>query len=313
MLTLADIQAAATRIATYINHPPVLRDDRLDALADAAVFFKAEHRQSIHAFKIRGATNAVLQLSEDVAAHGVVTHSSGNHGAAVAYAARIRGVRATVVMPGNVPATKRANVLAQGGHIVDCEPTLASREAVAARVLAETSGTLIHPYNDLAVMAGQGTAALELLTAHPDLDVIMCPVGGGGLLSGTAVVTRALAPAAQVIGAEPAAAADAAQSLRTGQLTRPATPPVTIADGLRGALGDLTFAEIQRHVHRIWTIDEAAIVDATRVLQETFGEPIEPSSAVPFAALLAHRRELPARCRIGIILTGGNVDPVPAT
>ncbi len=211
-------------------------------------------------------------------------------------------------MPTNVPGVKRANVLAQGGIIIECEPTLDSRESTAARVLAERGGTLIHPYNDYAVMAGQGTAALEFLATHPDLDLILCPVGGGGLLSGTAVAAKALRPGIGVIGVEPAAADDAAQSFRTGQLVRPSTPPQTVADGLRGALGDLTFAVIRDHVDDIVTVAEAAIVETTQLLQTTFDEPIEPSSAVPLSALLAGAIPRTQGLKIGIILTGGNVD-----
>ncbi len=307
MLTFADIQAAATRIAPHIVRTPVLRHADLDAAAGAELWFKAEQRQPIRAFKIRGATNAILALPDVVAARGVVTHSSGNHAAAVAYAAKLRGITAHVVMPTNVPASKRTNVLAHGGIIVDCEPTITSREEGAARMLAETGGTLIHPYNDYAVMAGQGTAAFELLTDHPDLDLVLCPVGGGGLLSGTAVATRALAPAARIVGVEPAAADDAARSFHTGQLIRPETPPQTIADGLRGALGDLTFAVIRQNVDDVVTVDEAAIRDARERLEAAWGEAIEPSSAVPFAALLHARDRLPPARRIGIILTGGNV------
>ncbi len=306
-LTIEAIRAAAQRIAPHVIHTPVLRSPELNDVVGAQLFFKAEQRQPIRAFKIRGATNAVLSLDDPTAARGVVTHSSGNHAAAVAFAAKLRGIPATVVMPTNVPSSKRANVLAYGGRIVPCEPTLASRETIAAQVLAETGGTLIHPYNDLAVMAGQGTAALELLSDHPDLDLVLCPVGGGGLLSGTAVATRALAPHAKMIGVEPAAADDAARSFHGGELIIPTTPPKTIADGLRGALGNLTFAAIQHNVDDIVTIDEAAIEATTALLQRIFAEPIEPSSAVPLAALLHTRDALPPAQRIGIILSGGNV------
>lgn len=307
MLKLVAIQAAAVRISPHIKTTAVLTSLALDQLTQAKIFFKAEHQQVTGAFKARGATNAVFSLAPAVAAGGVVTHSSGNHAAAVAYAARLRGIPAHVVMPTTVSSTKRANVLAEGGIIVDCEPTLDSREQTAARVLATQGGTLIHPYNDLDVMAGQGTAALELLAAHPDLDIVLCPVGGGGLLSGTAVAVKTLHPHIRVFGAEPAAADDAAQSFRTKTLVRPTTPPVTIADGLRGALGDLTFAEIIAHVDDIVTVDEPQIVAATRLLIQCFTQSIEPSSAVPLAALLDHSIPDIQGKRIGIILTGGNV------
>lgn len=307
VLTINDILAAADRIAPYVVRTPVLQREELDAAVGSRVWFKAEHRQPIKAFKIRGATNAILALPEDVASRGVVTHSSGNHAAAVAFAAKLRGIPAYIVMPTNVPASKRANVLAHGGIIVDCEPTIDSREAGAAQVLAERGGTLIHPYNDYDVMAGQGTAALELVEEHSDLDLILCPVGGGGLLSGTAVSTKARIPHARVIGVEPAAADDAARSFRSGKLVRPDAPPQTVADGLRGALGDLTFAEIRRHVDEIVTVDEDQIHEARILLERAFGESIEPSAAVPFAALLYRREAMPAAARVGVILTGGNV------
>jgi len=307
MLTLARIQAAAARIAPYIRITPVLTSQILDDRAQARIYFKAENQQAVGAFKARGAINAVFSLSPAVAAGGVVTHSSGNHAAAVAYAARLRGIAAHIVMPTTVSSIKRANVLAAGGIIVDCEPTLVSREQTAARVLATQGGTMIHPYNDLDVMAGQGTAALELLAAHPDLDIVLCPVGGGGLLSGTAVAVKTLHPHIRVVGTEPAAADDAAESFRTKILVRPTTPPVTIADGLRSALGELTFAEIIAHVDDIVTVDEPRIVAATRLLTQCFAQPIEPSSAVPLAALLHHAIPNSQGKRIGIILTGGNV------
>jgi threonine dehydratase len=308
VLNFATIQTAAARIRPHIKSTPVLTSELLDQRVEAKLFFKAEHRQAIGAFKARGATNAIFSLPPEVSQRGVVTHSSGNHAAAVAYAARLRGIAAHIVMPTNVPAVKRANVLAQGGIIIDCEPTIDSREQTAARVLQTQGGTLIHPYNDYAVMAGQGTAALEFLTTHPELDLILCPVGGGGLLSGTAVAAKFLRPGIRVIGVEPAAADDAAQSFHTGKLVRPAAPPLTIADGLRGALGDLTFATIQQHVDDIVIVTEAAISEATRLLQAVFDELIEPSAAVPLAALLQGVITANPHLKVGIILTGGNVD-----
>lgn len=307
MLTLAHIQAAAVRIAPHIKNTPVLTSRVLNERAQAQLYFKAENQQAIGAFKARGATNAIFALPAEVAARGVVTHSSGNHAAAVAYAANLRGIPAYIVMPTTVSPTKRANVLAEGGIIIDCEPTLNSREQTAAQVLTTRGGTMIHPYNDLDVMAGQGTAALELLATHPDLEIILCPIGGGGLLSGTAVVTKTLYPHIRVIGTEPEAADDAAQSFRTKTLVRPTTPPVTLADGLQGALGELTFAEIITHVDDIFTVTESQIASATRLLTETFNQPIEPSSAVPFAAVLAGSIPDIKEKRIGIVLTGGNV------
>ena len=307
MLTFASIQAAAERIAPHVKQTPVLTSSTLDTRTGAQLFFKAEHRQVTGAFKARGATNAILSLSAEIAALGVVTHSSGNHAAAVAFAANLRGISAHIVMPANVSRIKRENVLAHDGIIVDCEPSISSREETAARVLAAQGGTLIHPYNDLDIMAGQGTAALEFLHEYPDLDLILCPVGGGGLLSGTAVAAKALNPAIRIIGTEPAAADDAAQSFKAGKIIHRAIPPTTVADGLRGALGTLTFAEISTHVNDIVTVTETEIADATALLQQTFNEAIEPSSAVPLAALLSHRIKDCKKLRIGIILTGGNV------
>jgi threonine dehydratase len=307
MLSLIRIQDAAIRIAPHVRKTPVLTSSVLDARAGAQLFFKAEHRQVTGAFKARGATNAIFSLPAEIAAQGVVTHSSGNHAAAVAYAAKLRGISAHIVMPANVSQIKRQNVLVHGGIIVECEPSIASREETAARVLAAQGGTLIHPYNDLNIMAGQGTAALEFLQECPDLDLILCPVGGGGLLSGTAVAAKALNPAIRIIGTEPATADDAAQSFRAGKIIHPSIPPATMADGLRGALGTLTFAEISAHVDDIVTVTEADIAAATALLQQTFNEAIEPSSAVPLAALLAHRIKSCENLRIGVILTGGNV------
>lgn len=306
-LSLAQIEAAHERIRPHVHLTPVLTCASLDALTGATLFFKAENFQKIGAFKARGATNAIFALAPEIAAKGVITHSSGNHGAAVARAARLRGITAHVVMPSNTPKIKVANVEAQGGRVVTCEPNLASREAAAARVQAETGATLIHPYNDLHVMAGQGTAALELVIAVPDLDLMLCPVGGGGLLSGTAVATKGRSPQTRVIGVEPAQADDAARSFHGGSLL-PSGKPDTIADGLRGALGDLTYAEITTHVDDIVTVSEAAIIAAMRLIWERMKIIVEPSCAVPLAGLLENRIPDIAGRRIGIILTGGNVD-----
>lgn len=302
------IRAAHDRIRLHVHVTPVLTCASLDALTGARLFFKAENFQKIGAFKARGATNAIFALAPEVAARGVVTHSSGNHGAAVARAARLRGITARIVMPTNTPRLKVANVEAQGGLVTWCEPNLAAREANADRLRAETGATLIHPYNDLFVMAGQGTAALELLEAVPELDFITCPVGGGGLLAGTAVAAKRLRPGIRVIGAEPAGADDAARSLRAGALQRDGTAPQTIADGLRGALGELTFATIREHVDDIVTVSEEAIIAAMRLVWERMKIVIEPSCAVPVAALLDGRVPAIAGRRVGIILTGGNVD-----
>ena len=239
--TLVDVQAAAARIKSYVHRTPVLTCTSLNDLVGAELFCKCENFQKVGAFEFRGACNTVFGLSDQEAQHGVATHSSGNHAAAVALAARLRSVPAHIVMPDNAPAVKKAAVAGYGGSIVYCAPTLAAREATLERVVHETGATFIHPYNDARVVAGQGTAALELLTDVADLDVVMAPVGGGGLLSGTAIVTVALSPFTRVIAAEPEAADDAYRSLQAGKIL-PADDPRTIADGLRTSLGELTFA-----------------------------------------------------------------------
>jgi len=303
--TLADVQTAAARIKPYVHRTPVLTCTSLNDLVGAALFCKCENFQKVGAFKFRGASNAVFALSDQEARHGVATHSSGNHAAAVALAARLRGVPAHIVMPDNAPVVKKAAVAGYGGSIVYCAPTLAAREATLKRVVHETGATFIHPYNDARVIAGQGTAALELLADVADLDVIMAPVGGGGLLSGTAIVTVALSPSTQVIAAEPEAADDAYRSLQAGKIL-PANDPRTIADGLRTSLGELTFAVIQQHVQQIVTVSEEAIVSAMRYVWERMKIVIEPSAAVPMGALLEKKIDLTGK-RIGVILSGGNV------
>lgn len=303
--TLADVQAAAARIKPYVHRTPILTCTSLNDLAGAALFCKCENFQKVGAFKFRGACNTVFALADQEAQHGVATHSSGNHAAAVALAARLRGVPAHIVMPDNAPAVKKAAVAGYGGNIVYCAPTLAAREATLECVVRETGATFIHPYNDARVIVGQGTAALELLTDVADLDVIMAPVGGGGLLSGTAIVTAALSPSTQVVAAEPEAADDAYRSLQTGKIL-PANDPRTIADGLRTSLGELTFAVIQQHVQQIVTVSEEAIVSAMRYVWERMKIVIEPSAAVPIGALLEKKIDLTGK-RIGVILSGGNV------
>jgi len=305
-VTYPDILAARERIAPYINRTPVLRSRTLDELLGARVVFKGENFQRIGAFKARGAHNAVFALGDAEAERGVVTHSSGNHAAALALAARNRGIPAYIVMPKNAPAPKVASVERNGGRITFCEPTNAAREAAAAAVCAETGGILVHPYDDARVIAGQGTCALEFLEEAPGLDALIAPVGGGGLLSGTALAARAVSPRTLVYAAEPAGADDAARSFRDG-VRHPQPNPQTIADGLRTALGELTFPIIRREVADIATVSEAAIVDATKLVWTILKVVIEPSAAVPVAALL--ERKLPVQGKsIGVILSGGNID-----
>jgi threonine dehydratase len=304
--TIAEVRAAAERIRPYARRTPVLTCASLDAMTGASLFFKCENFQRVGAFKFRGAANAVLSLSDEEARRGVATHSSGNHAAALALAARLRGIPAHVVMPRTAKAVKRAAVAGYGARIVLCEPTLAAREATLAEVVAATDATVVHPYNDARVIAGQGTAAFELLAEVPRLDVVMAPVGGGGLLSGTAIAVAGVSPATRVVGAEPAAADDAFRSLKEGRVV-PSVDPRTVADGLLTSLGTLTFAIIREHVAEIVTVSEDAIVAAMRHTWERMKVVIEPSSAVPLGALLEGKLPAAGR-RIGVIVSGGNVD-----
>jgi threonine dehydratase len=303
---LGTIRAARERIRGVVRRTPVLGSPAIDAICGARILFKCESLQEIGAFKARGASNAILSLGEAEAAKGVVTHSSGNHGAAVAWAAARRGIPAWVVMPSQAPAVKQEAVKAYGGKVKHCALTVEAREKACAAVQAKTGATLVHPYNDWRVIAGQGTAALELLEEVPDLDAVITPVGGGGLLSGTAIAAKGLEPSIKVYGAEPAGADDAFQSLRAGRIV-PQTDPHTIADGLRSSLGDKTFAVIRARVDGIATVSEEAIVAAMRLLWEKLRLVIEPSGAVPLACLLSKRLPVERR-RVGIILSGGNVD-----
>lgn len=305
-MRLTDIRSAHDLIRPHIHRTPVLTSRSLDERFGAQLFFKAENLQKIGAFKARGATHAVLRLPEAVARNGVVTHSSGNHAAALARAAGLRGIAAHIVMPDNAPSVKVESVRRLGGSITFCAPTLAAREAAAARLIAGTGATLIHPYDNDDVIAGQGTAALELLEEVPELELLLAPVGGGGLLAGSAVAARELRPGIRVHGCEPETADDAARSFASGRI-EPSVNPQTIADGLRTSLGTRTFPLIRRHVDGIVTVSEQAIVEATLLVWEVLKTVIEPSSAVVLAALL--ERRLPAQGRrVGLIFSGGNVD-----
>ncbi len=303
---LKDIEAARARIAAHVHETPVIRSHLLDELTGSSVHFKCEHLQRTGAFKARGAFNAVLGLDEATAARGVATHSSGNHGAALALAAQSRGIPAHVVMPVNTSAAKRAAVAAYGGIVIDCAPTLAARETTLAEVLEQTGAHPVHPYHDPRIIAGQGTLALELLEQAPELQVVAVPVGGGGLLSGVATVVKSLRPDIEVVGVEPAGADDAFRSFGFGEL-QGQTNPQTIADGLRGALGELNFTIFRRQVDTIVTVSEAEIVEAMQLLWTRLKQVVEPSAAVSFAALLAHPERFSGR-RAGVILSGGNID-----
>ena len=306
LLDLDRVRVAHERIRPYVHRTPVITSERLDAASDASLFFKCENFQKIGAFKARGATNAVFALDEATARHGVATHSSGNHGAAVARAAKLRNIPAHIIMPSNSAKVKIRAVEGYGAHVIFCESTEEARETTCAEVVKKTGATLIHSFENEHVIAGQATAAVELLEDVPDLDVIMCPVGGGGLLSGTSIAAKSMRPQIKVIAVEPANADDAAQSFRAGRhlVTE---KKFTIADGLRTNIGEPNFAIIQRYVNEIVTVSEKAIVSAMRTIWETMKIVIEPSAAVPYAAMIENKIEIRGK-RVGIILTGGNVD-----
>lgn len=305
-LDLAAIRAAHDRIRPYIHRTPVLTSERLNAACGGRLFFKCENFQKVGAFKARGAANAVFSLDDVTAHRGVATHSSGNHAAAVARAARLRGIPAYIVMPKNSAKPKIRAVEGYGGKITLCEPTQQARESTCARIMAETGATLIHPFENDDVMAGQGTAAIELLEDVPDLDLVLCPVGGGGLLAGTGVAVKALSPRTSVIATEPAGAGDTAASFAAGYII-PLTQANTIADGLRTTIGAPNFEIVQRTVDGVVTVTEASIIEAMRALWETLKVIVEPSAAVPYAAVLAQAVSVTDR-RVGMIITGGNVD-----
>jgi threonine dehydratase len=304
--TFDDVLAAAARIAPHAHVTPVLRSRTLDALGGCELHFKCEPLQRAGAFKFRGACNAVWSLADDVAARGVVTHSSGNHGAALALAARTRGISCHVVVPEGAVAAKLAAIEAYGATLHACAPTIVAREETAARVQRETGATFVHPYTDPRVIAGQGTAALELLNATGGLDALVTPVGGGGLASGCALVLAALAPGCELLLAEPAGAADTARSLAAGRRDVDFVPD-TICDGLRGTLGEPGFDILHAHGARTAVVEDADTLAAMRLLWTRLKLVVEPSSAIAFAAVLAQRERLAGK-RVGVLLTGGNVD-----
>ena len=305
-VTLDDVRAAARRIEPYVHRTPVFTSAYLDEESGARLFFKCENLQKVGAFKMRGATNFVLQLSSAQAARGVVTHSSGNHGQAVAAAARARGVAATVVMPRSSAAVKREAVAGYGARVVPCADGDEARAAAAQRVVEQEGATLIHPYGHPHIVAGQGTLALELLEQVADLDAVVAPIGGGGCLSGIAVAARGLRPRTAVFGAEPERADDAVRSLSAGRIL-PSVQPDTVADGLRTSLAPLTFSLLRAHGVRILTVSEEQIVAAMRSIWMRMKLVVEPSAAVSLAAVLGHAAQFRGR-RVGVVLTGGNVD-----
>ena len=302
-----DVLAAAARIVPFASVTPVLRSRTLDALVGAQIHWKAEHLQRGGAFKFRGACNAVWSLTDDQAARGVVTHSSGNHGAALALAARSRGIACHVVVPEGAVRSKLVAIEAYGATLHHCAANIAAREAACAAVQHDTGAILVHPYTDPRVIAGQGTAALELVNqCGGELDAVIVPVGGGGLASGTALALRAVAPHSMLFLAEPAGAAETAASLAAGRRVVDFTPD-TICDGLRGTLGEPNFALLQAHAPQVLVVEDAATIDAMRLLWTRLKQLVEPSSATVLAALLQHRERLQG-LRIGAILSGGNVD-----
>ena len=304
--TLNDIQQAAERIKPYAHRTPVLTNESLNQKVGAQVYLKCENLQKVGAFKFRGACNAVYSLTDEEASHGVVTHSSGNHAQALALAAKMRGIPAYIVMPSNAPQVKKDAVAGYGGQITFCEPTLAARESTMEGIRQKTGATVVHPYDNEKVIAGQGTAAMELLEDVPDLDVIITPVGGGGLLSGTSIAAMGLKKGIRMIAGEPEKADDAFRSLQADRII-PSENPKTIADGLLTSLGALTFPIIQQNVEQIVTVSEEGIIAAMKFVWERAKIIIEPSSAVAIGVLWENKINLHG-LKIGVIISGGNVD-----
>lgn len=305
-VTINDIRQAAQRIKPYIHRTPVMTNESLNQRVGAQVFMKCENLQKVGAFKFRGASNAVWSLTDKEASSGVVTHSSGNHAQALALAAKMRGIPAYIVMPSNAPQVKKNAVAGYGGQITFCEPTLAARESTMENIRQRTGATVVHPYDNEHVIAGQGTAVLELLEGIPDLDVIIAPVGGGGLLSGTSIAATEMKKGIRVIAAEPEMADDAFRSLQAGKII-PSMNPKTVADGLLTSLGALTFPIIKERVEQIVTVSEAGILDAMKFIWERAKIVIEPSAATVIAVLWEKKIDLTGK-KVGVILSGGNVD-----
>lgn len=304
--SLNDIREAARRIEPYAHKTPVFTSRYYNQLTGGEIFFKCENFQRVGAFKFRGACNAVFKLSEEEAKRGVATHSSGNHAQALSLAAKLRGIPAHIVMPENAPEVKKRAVKGYGARITFCEPTLEARETALQKVTDQTGACFIHPYNHRDIIAGQGTAALELLDEIPDLDLILAPVGGGGLLSGTAITAEEIKPGIQVIGCEPELADDAYRSFKSGKLIK-INQTDTVADGLRTSLGDLTFEVIMKYVDDIVTVSETSIIRDMRTFWERMNMIIETSCAVPVSAIVDRKLNTGGK-KIGVIITGGNVD-----
>jgi threonine dehydratase len=303
---LSDIRAAHSRIVPFIHQTPVLSSKLLNTMFGCQLHFKCENFQKVGAFKFRGATNAVLSLTDEERKKGVVTHSSGNHAAALALAASMNGVKAYIVMPENAPVVKKNAVAGYGADITFCKPTLQAREETTEEIMKRTGANLIHPYDNFNVICGQGTAALELLGARPDLEIVVAPVGGGGLLSGTSTCIKGISSEIRVIGAEPLNANDACQSFRQGKLI-PSVNPLTVADGLLTSLSELTFSVISKNVDEIFTASEESIVDCMLVVWERMKIIIEPSSATVLAIIKENPEYFKGR-KVGLVISGGNVD-----
>ena len=303
---LAEIRKTADRIRPHVHRTPVMTCSAINGMVGADLFFKCENLQKVGAFKFRGATNAVLMLDDKAAPRGVATVSSGNHAAGLSLAARARGIPAYVVMPDNSARVKIDAVAGYGAHIIFCAPTMEAREQAVADLVERTGATLVHPYNDYRIIAGQATATLELIEDTPGLDVVMTPIGGGGLTSGASLVVHYCSPSTKMIAAEPEGANDAFRSFHSGRIV-PSENPTTIADGLRSSLGEKTFPIIQEFVDDIVTVSEDGIVRAMRTIWERMKIIVEPSAAVPLGALLEGRVPVSGK-RVGIILSGGNVD-----
>lgn len=303
---LSDIQSAHRRISPFIHRTPVLTSRQLNTIAGCELYFKCENFQKVGAFKFRGATNAVLSLTAEQRKAGVVTHSSGNHAAALALAAGMNGIMAFIVMPDNAPSVKKDAVAGYGASITFCKPTLQAREETCRKIMETEGATLVHPYDNFNVICGQGTASLELLDEVNDLDVVIAPVGGGGLMSGTSTCVKEINSKTKVIGAEPINANDAWKSFTTGTLT-PSVNPLTIADGLLTSLSELTFSIIRKNVDDIFTVSEESIISSMKLVWERMKIIIEPSSATVFAAVMENRQFFSGK-RVGLIISGGNVD-----
>jgi threonine dehydratase len=305
-MTKEDLQACHKRILPYVHNTPVLSSSLINKSVGAELYFKCENFQKAGAYKIRGATNAIMQLSKSQQLNGVVTHSSGNFAQALSLAARSLNIKAYIVMPSNSPKVKKNAVLEYGGEVVECEPTIEARQSTADQIAENKGATFIHPSNNLDVILGQGTSGLELIKEYPDLNYIICPIGGGGLIAGTALATNYFSSACEIIGSEPEEADDAYRSLISGKIETNVTAN-TIADGLRTQLGSHNFPIIKEHVKQIITVSESEIIEAMQLLWERMKIIIEPSSAVAFAAIRKEKDSFKNQ-KVGIIISGGNVD-----